>query len=181
MNELIEILKPENELEKRIISDPEFIKGAYYGRPRSGHPEGEIYKHILEVLHNVDIVSTNDIEREKLRIISLVHDTFKYKVDHTKQRVGKNHHGYFSYEFSKKYIHNESVLQVIFLHDEIYHIWLKSRRLDKWYLGEQKVLSLVDSLIDLDLFIKFFECDNKTGTKTPENFIWFLDVLLKNK
>ena len=33
--EIKELLKPETELEKRIISDLEFIEGANYGKPRN--------------------------------------------------------------------------------------------------------------------------------------------------
>jgi hypothetical protein len=36
--EIKDLLKPESELEKRIVSDPEFIEGAAYGKPRKGHP-----------------------------------------------------------------------------------------------------------------------------------------------
>jgi len=93
-----ELIKPETELEKLIVSDPEFIEGANWGKPRPGHPEGTVLLHIVEVLKNVDKLLENvhydDAVpiRKNLRLIAICHDTFKYKVDGTKSKEGENHH-----------------------------------------------------------------------------------------
>src|SRR3989344_5537986 len=91
VEEIAAILNPETEIEQKIMSDPEFIEGALWGEPRPGHPEGQVIFHILEVLNNVDKYPTSH-SREKLRIMALVHDTFKHKVDISKPRTGDNHH-----------------------------------------------------------------------------------------
>ena len=101
--EIKELLKPETELEKRIVSDSEFIEGANYGKPRSGHPEGQVVYHIREVLDNVEKFSGAH-NREDLRIIALIHDTFKYRVDHTKPKGGMNHHAMIARKFAEKFI-----------------------------------------------------------------------------
>jgi hypothetical protein len=181
MNELIEILKPENDLERKIISDTEFIEGAMYGRPRSGHPEGQIYKHILEVFRNIDIFSISKEERKKLRFIALIHDTFKYKVDQTKPKVGGNHHGYISYMFATKYTSDGTILQIIKEHDTAYHIWRKSNRTGDWKWGQWTLLNFVKNLYDLDLYIQFMKCDTLTGTKTGKTLEWFNDVIFGEK
>ncbi|MDV7390303.1 hypothetical protein RZS08_03065, partial [Arthrospira platensis SPKY1] len=47
-------LQPETDLERQLILHPEFREGLLWGVPRYGHPEGEIYKHIREVLDNIE-------------------------------------------------------------------------------------------------------------------------------
>ena len=51
MIELIKrIIKPETDLELRIISDYRFIEGDLWGKPRNGHPEGMVINHIEEAI-----------------------------------------------------------------------------------------------------------------------------------
>ena len=59
-------LKPESELEARIVSDPEWVEGASWGEPRSGHPEGSVAAHVAEVLANVEEVALDSTDRERL-------------------------------------------------------------------------------------------------------------------
>jgi hypothetical protein len=75
----LEELQPETELEYMLLRDPEFTTGLGWGIPRYGHPEGEVYKHIREVLENVDLLQLAPKERQQLRLIAFAHDTFKYK------------------------------------------------------------------------------------------------------
>ena len=86
-------LKPENGIEEAIVAHQDFIEGCNYGKPRSGHPEGKVVYHIVEVLENIDEFFGDDPDRSDLRLIALVHDTFKHKVDRNKPKVGENHHG----------------------------------------------------------------------------------------
>src|ERR1035437_5746130 len=115
MTEIEKIIKPETDLEKKIIRDPEFIEGANWGKARKGHPEGKVIFHIGYVLANIDKISADDTRR-KLRLIAIVHDTFKYKVDITKLRVGENHHGTIAKHFAEKYITDDEMLKIIELH-----------------------------------------------------------------
>jgi hypothetical protein len=71
---------PDTELERRIIDDPEWQEGAAWGEPRPGHPEGAVVAHVEEVLRNVDGVALDREDRERLRFVALVHDTFKHRV-----------------------------------------------------------------------------------------------------
>jgi hypothetical protein len=48
--------------------------------------------HIEEVLANVDLVALDESDRQRLRFVALVHDTFKHRVDRDQPRVGENHH-----------------------------------------------------------------------------------------
>lgn len=168
-----EIIKPETSLEKRIISNEEFIEGALWGKPRKGHPEGEVILHIGEVLKNVDKYSTIK-NRQKLRLIALIHDTFKNKVDETKPKSGENHHAMIARRFAEKFITDKEILDIIELHDEAYNAWCKGDRDGKWDKADIRANNLIRKLGDsIDLYLTFYQCDNETGNKEQYNFNWF--------
>jgi len=180
MKELIKnIVKPENGIETAICGDADFIKGCDYGKPRPGHSEGKVIYHIQEVLANIDKFYADDEDRQDLRLIAILHDTFKYKVDHTKPKAGENHHGAIARKFAEKYCHDTNVLQVILLHDEAYNAWQKGGRHGDWYKAKVRASNLINdlnTLDSLDLYLKFYHCDNATGDKSQDNFDWFVEL-----
>ena len=181
MNQLIkDIIKPENGREEAICNDEEFVKGAMYGKPRKGHPEGQVIYHIEEVLGNIDKFYNDDEDRSDLRLIAILHDTFKHKVDHTKPKFGENHHAIIAERFALNYCHNTKVLTVIQLHDDAYNAWSAGGRHDDWYKAKRRAEKLINELnaLDcLDLYLKFYRCDNATGDKSQENYEWFNDLI----
>src|SRR5689334_3385027 len=78
----------ETDLERRIAADPAWQKGVAWGIPRTGHLEGPIKYHIADVLANLDRQHLDKEERRALRLVALVHDTFKYQVDETRPKIG---------------------------------------------------------------------------------------------
>jgi hypothetical protein len=181
MNELIKnIIKPENGIETAICNDNEFIIGVNYGKPRPGHIEGQIIYHIEQVLDNINKYYKDDNERAELRLIAILHDSFKHKVDQTKPKTGENHHGQIAERFALNYCHNTKVLTIIQLHDEAYNAWQKGGRHGDWYGAKrraEKLISNLKLLDSLDLYIKFYRCDNATGDKSYENFEWFVNLI----
>jgi hypothetical protein len=172
-----EIIKPETDLEKKIIKDQDFINGVMWGEPRDGHPEGQVIYHIGHVLKNVDQYSTTE-NREKLRLIAIIHDSFKYKVDHTKSKSGENHHAMIARRFAEKYITDDELLDIIELHDEAYNSWCKGDRDGKWDKAEIRVNKLIERLgQSIDLYLTFYQCDNETGNKENKNFTWFFNLI----
>lgn len=166
------IIKPETTLETKIISDPLFVQGVSWGVPRGGHPEGQVIYHIEEVLSNVDKYSESNT-REKLRLIAIIHDTFKFKVDSTRARSGENHHAMIARRFAENYIHDNQVLDIIELHDEAYNAWVKGRKSD-WGKADARLEALLGRLGDaLPLYHVFYRCDNETGNKRQDNYQWF--------
>ena len=179
--EIVDILKPETKVERRITSDEEFIEGVLWGEPRPGHPEGQVIYHIHEVLNNVHKNSKPD-NREKLRLIALVHDTFKHKVDRLKPRTGDNHHGVIARNFLGKYCSDNEILQIVELHDEAFNAWQNGSRDDKWNKAEERAIKLIDRLEKtLDLYLTFYKCDNETGNKNQECFQWFEKIVNKHR
>ncbi len=177
IDEIRDIIKPETDLEIEIINDPEFIEGCNYGKPRKGHKEGAVIYHIGEVLRNVDKYA--DQYRDKLRLITILHDTFKYKVDRTKPKHGDNHHGMIARGFAEKYIVDLDILDIIELHDEAYNAWQKGNRGD-WVKAEKRAYKLIELLVEkniLHLYMIFYKCDGETGDKTPDDAIWFKEQI----
>lgn len=176
-----EIIKPETETEKQIVSDPEFIVGANWGESRKGHPEGKVVYHIREVLNNIDKYGSHN--RSELRQIALIHDTFKHKVDETKHKTGENHHAMIARRFAEKFKLSEDVLDIIELHDEAYNAWGMGDRKGRWTEAEKRADNLLNRLTDQNFstYMTFYQCDNETGDKKQDNFIWFCEFVgIKN-
>jgi hypothetical protein len=169
------IIRPETDLEKTIVRNKEFQKGASWGKPRNGHPEGIVAYHIREVLDNVDKYSSSE-NREALRLIALIHDTFKHKVDTSKSRSGENHHAMIARRFAEEFITDTSILDIIELHDEAYNAYCKGSRDRNWDKANFRLGTLLYRLREnLDLFTIFYKCDNETGDKRQDNYTWFIN------
>ena len=179
MKDLIkDIIKPENDIETAIANDVDFIAGCSHGKPRKGHPEGKVIYHVQEVLENIDKFYGEDDYRSDLRLIALVHDSFKHKVDRNRPMVGENHHGKIASNFASKYVDDEKILRIIELHDEAYNSWRMGMR-NRWKDALKRANRLIKTLLDddtLDLYLKFYHCDNLTGNKSNDDFEWFEEL-----
>lgn len=166
--------RTETPLEARICADPVWQEGAAWGTPRSGHPEGQVIYHIAEVLANVDRHATSAEERANLRLIALVHDSLKYRVDPDKQKTGENHHAMLARRFAERYLEDPALLDIIELHDEAYNSWKLGARKHKWEAAEARADRLLARLGDaLALYVRFSRCDNETGSKSGASLDWF--------
>jgi hypothetical protein len=139
-------------------------------------PEGQVAYHIREVLDNVDKYCSPD-NRSDLRIIALIHDTFKNKVDQSKPKSGMNHHAMIGRKFAEKFIQiPKNILDIIELHDEAYNAWQQGVRKNDWYRANKRATDLLNRLDgddQIDLYVLFYKCDNLTGDKEQDNFDWF--------
>jgi hypothetical protein len=168
----------ETELERTICADPEWQEGAAWGEPRPGHSEGKMMYHIADVLANVDRQATTDEERRALRLIALIHDTFKHRVDRTRQPTGDNHHAAIARRFAERYIDDPALLEIIELHDEAYNSWVTGARGGKWDKAEGRAERLVSRLGPaLPLYLRFYQADNRTDAKEQTPLHWFEQFL----
>ncbi len=178
--EIKTLIKPENGIEVAICGDDEFVVGANWGKVRSGHPEAQVIYHIEEVLNNIDEFYSDDPDRQDLRVIALTHDTFKHKVDRNKPKSGANHHGTIARVFTQKFITDTQILQIIERHDEAYNSWSVDGRRGNWYKAKRRANQLIQGLLIegcLDLYVKFYKCDNRTGDKEQDNYDWFVGLI----
>jgi hypothetical protein len=169
-------MEAHSDLEVCIMEDSNWQEGLFFGKPRYGHPEGKIIKHIYEVLENVENLRLQipDKEYKDLRLITLIHDTFKHKVDESKPRIGANHHAHIARKFAEKYISEKHILDIIELHDEAYHAWRQEHYCNNSQQAQERLEKLLHRLGDnVELFYKFFVCDTQTGDKNQDSLRWF--------
>jgi hypothetical protein len=178
-------LQPEYGLERQLLEDPAFLEGLDWGKPRFGHPEGQIYKHIREVLDNIDLLGVDCSHRYRLRVIAFVHDTFKYKEDKSYPRDWAKHHSIYARQFLEQYTDDPALLMVTELHDEAYHCWCLKFLHNQEELYEKRLKKLLTKLDQhLQLYYLFFKCDTRTGDKNMAPLKWFEanvpNIVLKN-
>lgn len=171
--DLLEELRPETELEKLLLSQQEVQEGMLWGVPRYGHPEGEVYKHVKDVLANIDKLAVTTKERTFLRIIAITHDTFKYQEDKSRPRNWSRHHAVLARNFMRDFTKDQLLLDFIQYHDEAYYIWRDGNVYNK---PEQAAIRLEKLLTKLNghnqLYYLFFKCDSETGDKNPAPVLW---------
>ncbi len=174
---IAEMIDAQTELERAIISDASFRKGLFWGTPRYGHPEGKVIFHIKEVMENVNRIPDLDSDtKNKLRLITLIHDSFKYKEDASRKihgRMPDNHHAVYAAQFAAPYITDTRLVRLIELHDEAYYSWQLFRQ-HRFVECQLKLDRLKRELGDyFQLFYLFFKCDTKTGDKNQAPLHWF--------
>ncbi len=168
------ILQPETETERKILLEEDLRQGLFWGVPRFGHPEGEVYKHIREVLDNIDKLEISRDDRARLRLIAFAHDAFKYKEDKSHPRDWSKHHGVYARRFMEKYTDDEGTLKVTELHDEAYYAWRHKHLYHQNQEGDERLQRLLDAMgEDIQLYYLFFKCDTQTGDKNQAPLKWF--------
>lgn len=175
-SDVFDFLRPETELERALLSTPEFLEGLDWGKARYGHPEGKVFFHVREVLNNIERLHIAANEREVLRLVALSHDTFKYMESaYPPPRERHQHHAYFAYQFMKHYIDDQLTLNIIAHHDEAYYVW-RGLELEKGKeeISRKRLAELLRIMgEDLQLYYYFFKCDTQTGDKNQASLRWF--------
>lgn len=169
------LLRPETELERHLLTLPEFQRGLVWGEPRFGHPEGKIALHIREVLENIECIENlSESMRRQLRLIALVHDTFKYAETRTRPRDWSKHHGVLARRFLEQYTDDRAVLEVVETHDDAYYAWLASKNENFRRENPEKTLEHLRDKVShcLQLYYLFFKCDTQTGDKLQTPVRW---------
>jgi HD domain len=163
--------RPENELERALIEDPELREGLAWGKPRRGHPEGSVGAHVAGLLETIDRWGETGRRREELRFLALVHDVMKFRVKDWLPKMGENHHAMRARRFAERYTSDERLLATIELHDRPYALWRKMRRTG--HPDEGGFDRMLVQIADRDLFMRFVELDGSTAGKNPEPIEWF--------
>lgn len=170
------LILPETDLERRILSVPEFQRGLLWGEPRYGHPEGKVGLHIREVLDNINrIPALSPTDRERLRLVAIAHDTFKYAEDRSRPRDWSKHHGRLARDFLALYTSDKVILDVTEHHDDAYYAWLAVRYEQDWKDGSLRTINHLLEKVGycIQIYYLFFKCDTQTGDKTQAPLKWF--------
>ncbi len=168
-------LRPETELEIRLLATTEFQEGLMWGKPRFGHPEGKVLYHVKEVLANIDRLELNPEDRSILRQVAYLHDTFKFQEElFATPRSWNQNHAKLARNFSEQYIQDPFVLDLIEMHDEAYFAWRNIylySQTEKGFAGIDKIKSAFNDRFQL--YYLFFKCDTRTGDKNQTPLKWF--------
>ena len=161
---------PETDLERELIEDPVLQEGLAWGEPRRGHPEGSVGAHVADLLATIEDWGESGGRRADLRLLALVHDSLKNRVQNWRPKTGENHHAMRARRFAERHIDDERLLATIELHDRPYSLWRKMRR--RGHLDEHAFGEMLDRIPDLDLFLRFVELDGSTEGKNHEPIRW---------
>ncbi len=176
-SEIAPLLRPETDLESALLAIPEFCDGLLWGEPRFGHPEGKVVLHVREIMDNIDRLDIDPAIRLKLRLIALVHDTFKNVEDKSIPRDRSRHHAVLARKFLEDYTADEAILDVTELHDEAYYAWRDIYLYRNPGKGERRLQALLERLGEnLPFYMLFFQCDTQTGDKTQAPLRWLREV-----
>lgn len=172
--DLVAELRPETPLEHQLLQQLEVQEGMMWGVPRYGHPEGEVFRHVQDVYANIErIPQLSSEDREKLRLIALIHDTFKYQEDKARPRNWNRHHAVLARRFMEQFTDDTALLTIIQYHDEAYYIWRDKVMYKHPDRAEQRMNHLLDRLQGAtQLYYLFFKCDTSTGDKNPAPIKW---------
>ena len=175
--DLVDGFEPESELERRVTADPELLAGLAWGKPRESHPEGAVGNHVASLLREIDARGETGARRAGLRLIALVHDSFKNRVRNWLPRTGENHHAMRARRFAERYTDDERLLAAIELHDRPYSLWKKMRRRGR--LDEKRFDEMLERVPDHDLFMRFIEIDGSSEAKDQEPIRWLREQMEK--
>ena len=166
---------PETEREAALTADPELLAGLAWGRPREAHPEGSVGRHVADLLAQIERDGDTGERRELLRFVTLVHDSFKYRVRNWLPRQGRNHHASRARRFAERYADDERLLTTIEFHDRPYHLWKGLQKRGK--LRSDAFEAMLDRIPDHELFQRFIEVDGASEAKNPEPIRWLRSEL----
>jgi hypothetical protein len=174
--DILNLLQPETELERRLILQPAVLEGLRWGEPRYGHPEGKVVYHVVDIFNNIKRLSPQISPKfyRQMRLISLLHDSFKYTEGKQFPRDWSRHHGILARKFAEDFIKDKAVLDVIELHDEAYYCWRIAVLDDEVEHAAARLQITLDRCsYCVQLFYTFFRCDTATGDKTQAPVKWF--------
>lgn len=171
--------EPENELERELAKDPEIQEGMEWGKPRDGHPEGTVSEHVADLLRTIDGWREPGPRRSELRLLALLHDSQKNKVQQWRPKTGENHHAMRARRLAERYTDDERLLATIEHHDRPYAIWRRAQRTGR--AQDEQLDEMLAEIPDPGLFMRFVELDGSPQGKNPEPIAWLRDELSRRE
>jgi hypothetical protein len=164
IDELVPGFVPETDLERALVADPELLRGLGWGTPRFGHPEGRVGRHVAAILEHI---GHRDPLRGDLRVVALLHDSFKWAVRPGERWSRENDHAFLARRFAERFTSDDRLLVTLELHDEPYWIWQ-----NQGGGGAAELAPVLDRIPDVELFVRFLELDASTEGKDLTLLWW---------
>ncbi len=167
---------------EKMIVDPRYVKNVEYGEPRSGHPEGKVKAHILDLEANLEVLKprlSSETDYWKLKFLIHVHDSFKAEAEPDTAIFNPRSHASLAKAFAAEFTDDADLLNMIQFHDENYALWKQFVRSGR-YDGQQ-LDTLLDAIEDWNLFLAFTIVDGCTAGKERAKLAWFINEVKQHK
>ena len=168
------------EIVEQIMADPRYLKNIEYGQPRSGHPEGKVKFHIVELEANLQKLAPriSDEQYWKLKFLIHVHDTFKADAIPNSRIESPNSHASLARKFASEFTEEADLLAMIQFHDLNFALWKQFAASGSYDF--ERFSRLLDTIMDWDLFLLFLIIDGCTQGKDPDKVRWFIAEVRKH-
>jgi len=169
------------EVLKQIVLDPRYIKNIEYGESRSGHPEGKVKYHIVELENNLEKLAPRISEEQywKLKFLIHVHDTFKADAAPDSPIASPDSHASLARKFAAEFIDDEDLLNMIQFHDVNFALWKQYAATGSY--DNERFERLLNTIMDWNLFLMFLIIDGNTQAKDPAKLAWFIGEVRKHR
>ena len=161
-----------------VISDDRYIRNIEYGEPRSGHPEGQVKYHIVELDEKLEILRAKGIsdgQYWKLKFIIHVHDTFKAEATPNSPIESLNSHSSLARKFAAEFTDDDDILNMIQFHDVNYSLWKQFEATGSY--NKERFDKLLATIKDWEVFLMFIVLDGTTSGKDPLPTSWFVKMV----
>lgn len=167
---------------KQVTNDVRYLKNIEHGEPRPGHPEGKVKHHIAELEENLETLRSRGISEEqywKLRFLIHVHDTFKADAIPNSAIQSPNSHASLARKFASEFTDDSDLLNMVQYHDVNFALWKQLKAAGTYDI--KRFSTLLETIMDWDLFLMFIILDGSTRGKDPEKIRWFINEVKKYK
>lgn len=162
---------------RSVISDERYLRNLDWGKPRRGHPEGTVRQHIAELESNLERLEPRCSETDywRLKLLIHTHDSFKAESQPGVAIADPSSHASLAKAFLAEFCDDGDLLAMVQFHDELYALW---RKFDRWgTVDEQRLTTLVETVIDWNLFLAFHIIDGCTKGKSRKPLVWLFQQL----
>jgi hypothetical protein len=173
---------------EKITADPRYTEGVKYGKPRTGHAEGTVELHIIDLENNLMMLHPllSEVEYWKLRILVHTHDTMKLWAKRDSPIAGNESHATLAKRFLAEFLdetlvepaQRNDLLNMVQYHDENWAIW---KGFEEKGRVKQSRLNNVLSIKDMDVFLFFTIIDAYTPSKEYKKLRWFVDIVNEHR
>ncbi|MCI0609827.1 MAG: hypothetical protein L0Z71_12290 [Anaerolineae bacterium] len=170
------------EIVQQIMTDARYLKNIEYGRPRPGHPERKVKYHIAELEENLETLKSRGIAEDqywKLKFLIHVHDTFKAEAVPDSAILHPNSHASLARKFASEFTDDTDLLNMIQYHDVNFALWKQFS--GTGFYDTARFSTLLETIMDWDLFLMFLILDGSTSGKDPVKIRWFIKEVRKHK
>lgn len=170
------------EIVQQIITDARYVKNIEYGEPRPGHPEGKVKYHIAELEENLEVLRLRGISEGqywKLKFLIHVHDAFKAEALPNSPILRPNSHASLARKFASEFTDDIDLLNMIQYHDVNFALWKQFS--GTGFYDAARFSTLLETIMDWDLFLMFLILDGSTKGKDPAKTRWFINEVRKYK